>query len=93
MKTLIFALSLVSIQALAQYHYDPQTGNSYTQMGNTTFGSNARTGSTWTTTNTQTGSYGTDSHGNTWNYDRSSNIYRNSNGTVCSGEGALRRCY
>lgn len=93
MKTLIFALSLISIQALAQYHYDPQTGNSYTQMGNTTFGQNARTGATWNTTNTMSGSYGTDSRGNSWNYNRGTNVYHNSNGTTCSGLGNSRVCY
>ena len=41
-------------------------GNTYTTIGNTTFGSNIRTGSTWSQTTMGGTTFGIDSYGNTW---------------------------
>lgn len=52
-------------------------GSSYTQLGNTTFGSNSNTGSTWSQTQIGNTTFGTDSRGNSWS---------------CIGSGASRVC-
>lgn len=89
---LIVFMSLVGSTAMAQYTYDYKTGNSYTKVGNTTFGSNSQTGSSWSTTTNGSQSYGTDSKGNSWNYNSTTGSYNNSSGKTCYGKGAYRTC-
>jgi hypothetical protein len=78
---------------------DPRTGNTYRWMQNpdgSTYlqGTNPYTGSQWNSNIQPNGnSQGRDSRGNPWNYNSDTNVYRNSDGTVCTGEGAARRCF
>ena len=94
MKKLLLSLSLLALAtgASAFYKYDAKSGNSYSTIGNTTYGSNARNGTTWSSTTNGSRSYGTDSRGNTWNYYHNTGYYNNSNGTTCYGKGNLRTC-
>jgi hypothetical protein len=48
-------------------------GNTYHQIGNTTFGSNSRTGSSWSQTQIGNSTYGSASDGSTWNSHRYGN--------------------
>lgn len=48
-------------------------GNTYNKIGNTTYGSNARTGSTWSQTQIGNTTYGTNSEGKTWSNTRIGN--------------------
>jgi len=66
-------------------------GNCYQKIGNTTYGTNARTGSSWSQTNNGSSYSGTDSSGNSYSGDK--NNYQNSNGKTCSGSGSNRYCY
>ena len=85
-------LALAISPAMADYTYDYKTGNSYTTIGNSVYGNNARTGSTWNSHTYGSQSFGTDSKGNSWNYDHNTGYYNNSNGKTCFGKGALRTC-
>jgi len=94
MKKFLIAALLIAISTTASafYTYDAKSGNSYSTIGNTTYGSNARNGTNWSSTTIGSQTYGTDSRGNTWNYDHNTGYYNNSNGTTCFGKGNLRTC-
>ena len=49
-------------------------GNTYNQIGNTTFGSNSRTGSSWSQTQIGNSTFGTASDGSSWNSHRMGNF-------------------
>jgi len=94
-------LILVS-PALAQQFgstYDWRSGNSYQWNHNGDGSTNVRgfnmnTGSQWNTTIQPNGNMrGSDSGGNFWNYNSTTGTYWNSNGTMCTGKGALRTCF
>ena len=98
---LVACLSLMSGAALAEsnYHYDYETGNSYSShsdsLGTTTYGNNARTGSNWEIRQNRNGTYdGRDSKGNYFTGDNTTGHYYNfGTGKTCYGKGAARTCY
>ena len=105
MRHMVFALLIVlSLSATicaqdAGTTVDPRTGNTYRWMRNpdgSTYiqGTNPYTGSQWNTTIQPKGDMqGRDSRGNPWNYNSDSGVYRNLDGTLCTGQGAARRCF
>jgi len=68
--TAIVAVTLATSASASCYRYGNYVscsdGNSYTTIGNSTFGSNSRTGSTWSQSTIGGYTFGTDSQGNSW---------------------------
>ena len=66
----IAAVTLASTASASCYrvgnYVSCSDGNSYTTIGNTTFGSNSRTGSSWSQSTIGGMTFGTDSRGNSW---------------------------
>ena len=66
----IAAVTLASTASASCYsignYVSRSDGNSYTTIGNTTFGSNSRTGSNWSQSTIGGMTFGTDSRGNSW---------------------------
>ncbi|MGI2045926.1 hypothetical protein [Shewanella oncorhynchi] len=78
--------------------YDWQSNSSYSTTQNydgstDVRGYNYSTGSMWNSTiETDGDQKGFDSNGDYWSYDKGTGTYLNTNGTICTGNGAARIC-